>query len=475
MPLHINLFGRKDLSGEIYRQIRRAILDGILRPRDRLPPSRELARTLAVARATVVVAYEQLAAEGFVVSRQGAGTLVSDWAVPRERAVTRRQSQASLQPRPVWSEVPLPTAFDREAKYDFRTGLPDGTLFPHSAWRRLVSQVLRSNEHEPSVAYEPPAGHPPLREAIARHIGISRGIPVHADDVVVTNGTQQAIDLLSRVLIAPGDKVAVEDPCYEAPRRLFQSTGAEIIGVPVDTEGLVVDALPTNVKAIYITPSHQYPMTVTMSLARRHALLSWATRNGVAIIEDDYDGEFRFQGRPLEPLQTLDKTGRVIYVGSFSKTMLPRLRLGFVVAPSSLQAAVQKAKYVADWHTSTLEQAALARFIERGGFARHLRRMSGVYRERHKLIADTIVRDFEGHLDLIPSGTGLHLAALARSMTVSQMAEIAERAAALGVEIHKLSSFAVGKPQSGVVLGYGAIDSGMIADGLGLLRRCFPA
>jgi GntR family transcriptional regulator/MocR family aminotransferase len=474
VTFHISLVGRKDLSGEIYRQIRKAVLDGRLRPEDRLPPSRELARTLSVSRATVTTAYERLAGEGFVVSLQGAGTFISEWAARLAHNSTCQRSDGVLQPRPVWSSIPLPTAFDRPAQFDFRTGLPDTTLFPHRTWRRLVARVLRSNELTSKITYEHPAGHRDLRTAIARHIGNSRGIETSADDVTITNGTQQALDILTRVLLAPGDRIAVEDPSYEAPRRLFEALGIRVVGVPVDRDGLVVDALPRGVRVVYVTPSHQYPLAVTMTLARRQALLAWADRNGAAIIEDDYDGEFRFEGRPLEPLQTLDTSGRVIYVGSFSKTMLPTLRLGFVVTPPSLRSAVQKAKYVSDWHTSTLEQAALAHFIDEGGFARHVRRVSGIYRERHEMIANAITRNFADHLEVIPSTTGLHLAAVARTASVGQIAGVAERAANAGVAIHRLASFAVGDTaRAGILLGYGAIQTADIGEGLRRLRACF--
>ena len=469
---HVSLVGRKDLSGEIYRQIRRAIVDRRLRPGDLLPPGRELARTLAVSRTTVTVAYERLVAEGFVTSRQGSGTFVSDSIAPAEHERTRRRSAGALQPRAIWEALaPLPK-FDM-APFDFRTGRCDASLFPHRSWRRAVTSALRSDETTPGF-YEHPAGHPDLRSAIARQIGISRGIRASADDIIVTSGTQQALDILARVLLAPGDEIAVEDPGYGPPRQLFRTLGLRVVGVAVDREGLIVDALPRGIRAVYVTPSHQYPLSVTMTLQRRQALLAWAERNNAAIIEDDYDSEFRFGDRPLEPLQTLDMKGRVVYIGTFSKTMLPTLRLGFLVTPPSLREALHKAKFVSDWHSSTLTQAALARFIDGGAFARHVRRVSAVYRERHEILSDIIIRDFAEHLDLIPSTSGLHLTALARKMSVDQIAEIAARAAELGVMVQILSRFAVGTiPRVGFMLGYGAIPTNRIEEGLRLLRGCF--
>ena len=469
---HVSLVGRKDLSGEIYRQFRRAILDRRLRPGDALPPGRELAQTLAVSRATVTVAYERLAAEGFVTSRQGSGTFVSELATVAGRARFGRRPAGTLQPRPVWEAMTPPSTFD-PVRFDFRSGLCDASMFPHGSWRRAVIWALRAGEATSGV-YEHPAGHRDLRAAIARHIGISRGVQASAEDIVVTNGTQQALDILVRVLLAQGEAIAVEDPSYGPPRKLFRALGIRVVGVPVDRHGLVVDALPRGIRALYVTPSHQFPLSMTMTLPRRQALLAWAEQNNAAIIEDDYDSEFRFGGRPLEPLQTLDAKGRVIYVGSFSKTMLPTLRLGFLVTPPSLRDALHKAKFASDWHSPTLPQAALARFIDEGSFARHVRRMSAVYRERHGILADAITRDFADHLELVPSTTGLHLTALARKMSADQIAGVARHAAGHGVAFQVLSPFAVGAvPRAGIMLGYGAIPTARIEEGMRLLRACF--
>jgi GntR family transcriptional regulator/MocR family aminotransferase len=473
MAFHVSLVGRKDLSGEIYRQVRHAILARRLRPGDRLPPSRELARELVVARATVTVAYERLAAEGFVTVQQGAGTFVGELAARVRRERSTHRCSGVLQPRQIWQSMELPTALEKPARFDFRTGFCDVSLFPDGEWRRAVNRALRSSATTAGV-YEHPAGREDLRSAIVRHIGISRGIEASAEDIVITNGTQQALDLLARVLLAPGDAIAVESPGYEPPKQLFKTLGARVVGVPVDSEGLIVDALPQSVRAVYVTPSHQYPLSVTLTLPRRQALLAWAEKNNAAIIEDDYDSEFRFEARPLEPLQTLDTKGRVVYVGSFSKTMLPTLRLGFLVAPPSLRAALHKAKFVTDWHSSTLVQAALARFIDDGAFARHVRRMTAVYRERHGLLGDAICRDFAEHLEVIPSTTGLHLTALARRMSARQVIAITHRAAERGVAVQVLSSFALNaNPPAGLMLGYGAISAARIEEGLRLLRACF--
>jgi GntR family transcriptional regulator/MocR family aminotransferase len=477
MEYHVSLVGRKDLSGEIYRQLRRGILDGRLRPGDALPPTRALARSLNVSRTTVTVAYDRLLGEGFVVSRVGSGTFVGERAATA-RALTdgkRSRVPGAIVARPFWDSIHLSRAFGRAARFDFRSGIPDGSLFPHKTWRRLITHELRADAPNAAV-YGHPAGHPALRAAIAQHIGLSRGVEASAEDVTITSGTQQALDVIARVLLAPGDRVAVEDPGYPPPRRLFESLGARVAAVPVDRHGLVVDALPRHTRLVYVTPSHQYPLGVPMSLQRRLALLAWAERNNAAIVEDDYDSEFRFRGRPIEPLQTLDTAGRVIYVGSFSKTMLPTLRLGFVVTPPSLRVAVHKAKQVTDWHTSTPVQMALARFIDDGGFARHIRKMGGVYRARHEMVTNILTRDLADHLEVIPSAAGLHVTAVARTAPADEIGAIVRRASDAGVELHELTRFAVDAPtRPGIVLGYGAIPTANIEEGLRRLRYCFGA
>jgi GntR family transcriptional regulator/MocR family aminotransferase len=471
LAFHISLVGRTDLSGEIYRQIRQAILDGRLRPGERLSSTRELAAALTVSRSTVTIAYESLLAEGFATSHTGAGTFVShQFEATRPASKARRSTSRAIRVREVWETISLPPFFLRAASYDFRAGLPDVSLFPHRIWRRVVAHALRSREVAAGV-YENPAGDWGLRAAIARHIGISRSVSGSPDDVIVTNGTQQALDIVARALLDPGDIVAVEQPGYAPPKYLFKALGARVIGVPVDSEGLVVEALPAGARVIYVTPSHQFPLGMAMSLARRRALLAWAERNNAVVVEDDYDSEFRFGGRPLEPLQTLDTTGRVVYVGTFSKTLLPALRLGFMIVPPPLREAAYKAKFVTDWHTATIAQNALAQFIDEGAFARHIRKVSRIYSERHQTLTAEIERNFGDCLDLVPSSTGLHIAAYARRASFDDIDAIASRAFDLGVVIQYFPL--QGEFRAGLMLGYGAIDTVRIAEGLRRLRKCF--
>jgi GntR family transcriptional regulator / MocR family aminotransferase len=466
--VHVSLTDRHDLSGEIYRQLRSAILEGRQRPGDRLPPTRELARRLGVSRTTTSVAYDRLSSEGLAVARMGAGTFVSHaGATP-----SRRRVPGAVRPLPAWGLVPTPSYNWPEAEFDFRLGMPDARLFPLRTWRRLMAAQFQPaavgrgvNDH--------PAGYAPLRAAIAHHVGLARGVRSTADDVVVTNGTQQAIDLIARVLLRPGDQVAFEDPGYGPPFLLLRAMGFKVRGVPVDREGLIVDEIPPGTRLVYVTPAHQLPLGMTMALPRRLALLEWARHNDAAIIEDDYDSEFRFGGRPIEPLHMLDDSGRVIYVGSFSKTTLATLRLGFIIAPPSLGPALHGAKFLADWHTPVPLQGALAEFIAAGNFARHVRRMRLEYEARHALIGDILRRRFSSELDVIPSAAGLHICATAPAASVDRIAAVVRRAARIGVACLSLALFGLERaPSAGLVLGYGAIPTDQIEAGLERLHRC---
>lgn len=317
------------------------------------------------------------------------------------------------------------------------------------------------------------AGLGALRAALARHIGASRAVRATADDVVITSGSQQAIDLIARVLLEPGEMVVVEDPCYPLPRRAFEAQGCRVVGVPVDADGMIVEAIPERARLVYVTPSHQYPLGMSMSLSRRQALLDWARRTNGIIIEDDYDSEFRYGGRPLEPLQSLDDSGRVLYVGSLSKVMLPTLRLGFVVAPASIHPALCKAKFLADWHTPVATQGAAASFIEDGLLAQHIRRMRRIYAERHERLRGILLESFSGCLTPLPSAGGLHFTAYLEGRAPATDTEVAKRAREAGIAILPLSyHYVTREPRAGLKFGYGAIQAERIEEGLSRLRAC---
>jgi GntR family transcriptional regulator / MocR family aminotransferase len=447
-------------SGEktvaVYRALRAAIVDGRLPAGHRLPPTRALATDLGVARGSVATAYERLAAEGYLVARVGSGTYVARVPAP---SGPRRSPADPLRPRAPWR--PRATSGDQPApRYDFRTGIPDARLFPFDTWRRLVAAELRVGANNPAT-YASPAGHPALRAAIARYLGVSRSLRTDADEVTITNGTQHALDLMARVLLRPGDVVAVEDPGYPPARLLFESHGCRVACVPVDEQGLVVEALPVGCRLVYVTPSHQFPLGRAMSLTRRRELLEWARRRPVAIAEDDYDSEFRFAARPLEPLYSLDTAGRVLYAGTFSKSMLPSLRTGFLLAPPGLRAALAAARQLGDGYGSPPVQAALARFVDDGRLARHVRRAGREYARRYALIAGRL-GGLPG-LDVLPSAAGLHVTALLRAGTA---APVVAACTAAGVAVEDLADYSYATSQAGFVFGFGAVDPALIGDGL---------
>ncbi|MBN6041588.1 PLP-dependent aminotransferase family protein [Amycolatopsis sp. 195334CR] len=463
MEIHIDTEAGRGRREEIYRQIREAILDGRLRAGEALPPTRELAERLAVSRNTVSAAYDRLTGEGFLEGRVGAGTFVRTDRV-RGSAARRSAAEFPIETVAVWERVRMPSG--AHAEFDFQAGIPDVGRFPFDTWRRLLGGEVRASASA-SLGYGDPAGHTGLREAIARHIAVSRDVRASVDEVVVTSGAQQALDLIGRVVLRPGDRVAVEDPGYPPARFLFEALGAEVVPIGVDAEGIRVADIPRGTKLVYVTPSHQFPLGLPMSLDRRLDLVAWAGKTGAVLVEDDYDTEFRYRGRPLEPLHSLDSTGRVVYVGSFSKVLSPGLRLGFLVAPASLCRVVAKARFVTDWHSTGPVQAALARFIDDGGLATHIRRMRREYRRRHDLVVSLLARDFGRLLTPIPAAAGLHVSAYSTRPT----AAVARRALRAGVLVNTLDEYAIlpGR-RPGLVFGYGGIPFGKIETGLERLR-----
>jgi GntR family transcriptional regulator/MocR family aminotransferase len=472
MEFHIGLTRRGDLSVQIYRHIRDAVMDGRLMPRERLPPTREFARRLGVSRNTVSLAYELLEADGILVGRVGDGSFVSGDSV--ERSSPRRAPVGIVAPKPIWNSIPSPGARATTARaydYDFGVGIPDATLFPFTQWRRLIAKELRpAAEHG---RYQPPAGHTALRAAIARHIGVSRAVKAGADDVIVTQGAQQAFDLIGRVVLSQRTCVAIEEPGYPYARLLFESMGARVAGIPVDHEGLIVSAIPRDARLLYVTPSHQFPLGYSMSFERRMELLSWAERSGTLIIEDDYDSEFRFGGQPLDPLQTLDRTGCVIYVGSFSKVLLPTLRLGFLIAPASLRQALLAARQLTDWHSDLAKQIALANFIDRGLLAKQIRKLNREYSGRYARIADLLDQRFRNWLRPIRTASGIHVTTELHEGARIDIQSIVTDADEHGVRVQALASFCANEPRAGLVIGFGAIAAAGINEGMKRLEAGF--
>ncbi|WP_433191342.1 PLP-dependent aminotransferase family protein [Actinoallomurus sp. CA-150999] len=367
----------------------------------------------------------------------------------------------------VWSRIPSPPLrLTAKPEYDFRAGVPDVELFPFGTWRDLLTERLQALPPH-SLTYDDPRGHPALRAEIARRLGPSRGIRVPADAVLVTAGSQQALDVAARVLLRPGDRVAMEEPGYPPPRRLFTALSARPVGVRVDAEGIVVDEIPPDCRLVYVTPAHQFPLGVPMSQRRRSELVAWAGRHGAAILEDDYDSEFRFTDDPLGSLYGLDSE-HVIHVGSFSKVLLPALRLGYLVAPPRLRRALEKAKYLTDLYAPTIEQATLARFMAEGGFAEHVRRARQEYLDRWNTVNRLLHRDFTGLLTPLPSVAGLHVSASGPD----GMWPVVRAARRAGVWLYSLGDFTEPRDSvHGLVFGYGAVRSDRIEPGLNRLRE----
>ena len=421
-----------------------------------LPASRALAEQLGLSRNTVMAVYDLLLSEGQIVSRPGAGTFVAP-STPRPAAGERPS---------VRCETPDAAAIG----YDFRPGLPDTASFPFDIWGRLSGRALRQFSRA-SAGYREPAGHPALREAIAGHLSFARHISCAPENVVVTVGAQQAFDLLARTLVtAARPIVAVEDPGYPATRVAFEAAGAQICAVPVDSEGLVVESLPKDAAVICVTPSQQFPMGAPMSPRRRQALLAFATERQAMIVEDDYGGEFWFGGRPLDSLRALDRHERVFYVGTFSKGLLPALRIGFVIAPDRALQALVAARQLSDWHGPAIEHATLAAFITEGHLARHIRRMRKTYAGRRIALLEALREHCSGLLEPLPTAAGLHVPVLLREPFDAQA--VVARAARLGVAIESLSVFAVARPPpAGFALGYGQIEADRIDGGMRTLTE----
>lgn len=484
MDVHLTSTGSGDLTAQLYAQLRAAVLGGRLRGGDRLPSTRELAAELGVSRGTVTTAYDRLLAEELLEARRGSGTFVADGCAPPPDG--RRARAGAIAPTPLWAATGPATDLATDLApdlapdlatgvvHDLSVGVPDVSLFPMATWQRLVRGALRRDWLSTRTYADPGTGSAGTRlEAeIARHVGASRSVVAARQDVVTSAGAQQALDLVARVLLEPGDVVAVEDPGYAAAARLLTTHRAVVRGVPVDGEGLVVDALPNAARLVHVTPSHQHPTGVAMSRARRVALLEWAVRHDAVIVEDDYDSEFRFAERPLEPLQSLDRDGRVVYIGSFSKSLLPALRVGYAVAPASLTPALREAKRVTVWDGDTTTQGALADFLAEGHHAAHVRRATKVYRARRDALLDELTREdgLAPWLDAVPSAAGLHVCTLLRDPSADDV-ELAARSLRAGLLVEPLSVRHVEqRPRHGFVLGVGAIPVEQVRPALAVLR-----
>lgn len=455
---------RTSLYRQLYDQVREAILSGRLTSGTRLPPTRELADDLGIARNTVLNAFDQLYAESYVERRVGDGTYVSR-ELPDDLLrvkVAGGVAEATKRPPPrlsKWGTTVAAMAFGpatyRGRPRPFRTSTPAVDAFPYKLWGRLLTRRW-SISGEELIHYGDSAGYPPLREAIASYLSTARGVRCAPDQVIMLSGSQHALEVVTRLLLEPGDPVWIEDPGFLGARAALIAAGARLVPVPVDREGLNVAAgieRHSDPKLIYVTPSHQYPLGMTLSLNRRLMLLKLAAKTGAWIVEDDYDSEIRFTGPPLAALQGLDKEQRTIYIGTLSKVLFPSLRIGYIVAPTELFEPLVRARSLAGHQSPTMEQAVLADFINEGHFARHIRKMRAVYAERQAALVKAGQRELQGLLDVCRNDAGMHLMGWLPEGVDDRDAFNA--AASHGVEVTALSTYCLEPGTRGALrLGY---------------------
>lgn len=459
---------------QIYDSVRAGILNGTLAAGTRLPSTRMLANDLEISRMTVVNAFDQLLAEGYLVGRAGSGTFVAA-ELPEEYLTTDQQTRGSrneLERRLSLSEYGDYLAFRRSPILEneavtglvpFQHGLPAIDEFPFRIWQKIEHNCSQASIKK-LLSQNGPLGFEPLRKAVTGHLLTARAVNCTFNEVVITGGAQQALDLISRILLNDGDKVWMDDPGYLGARDAFSSNGANVLPVGRDSNGFDLENAIKNygsAKVIYTTPSHHFPVGGSMSINRRLELLEWAERNDAWLIEDDYDSEFRYEGRPLASMQGLDRNGRVFYLGTFSKTIFSALRLGCLVVPPDMISLFEVARVITDGHSPLFEQAILAEFISGGHFARHVRRMRKLYLERQEILLRAAEEYLKGRIELAPASSGMHLVGWLPE-GVSDTA-FSAAAAERGVRLAPLSDYAM-RPlkRSGVLFGYAGFSEKQI-------------
>ena len=462
---------------QLYLHLRAAILAGELPPGTRLPATRDLARASGVARVTVVQAYQQLEAEGFIEGRVGAGTFVTagPTAPPADdRPPLFRPQLTEWGRRAVEVGHAARSVEGARPEIDFGLGRSFAELFPYGVWRRLLARYLSTDDAMLS-RYGSPAGFFPLRQAVADYLRRARGVRCAAEQVVIVSGAQQALDILARLVLNPGDEVVVETPGYRDAFTLFQLHGARLVGLPVDDHGLPVDRIPADCRArlAFVTPTHQFPKGGTMPLARRLALLGWARERGALVVEDDYDGDLRYEGHSLAALQGVDTDGRVIYLGTFSKVLFPALRLGYLVLPPPLVTPFVRAKDLVDRGAPTLTQAAVADFLAEGHFERHLRHLRRLYGERRAALVAALDERLGGRIKVSAVAAGLHVM-LFLEPHVNE-ARLVAAAAEHGVRVNPGASYHLERPAPpSILLGFSGLNADEIAEGARRLAEVWP-
>jgi GntR family transcriptional regulator/MocR family aminotransferase len=468
--------GAGPLFRQVYVGLRKAILSGAFPGGMKLPSTRDLAEQLGVSRTIVLLAYDQLSAEGFAVGRRGSGTYVAENIGVGQSTRSRDFARLSLSrfgssAATAWSRVNFPQRRIRSLPYDFAYGRSDLETFPFEMWRRVLLRCARKAPGS-KLDYGPPGGSIALRNAICAHMRRSRAVVCDSSQIVVVNGSQQALDLITRVLIEPGDRVVIEDPSYQGTREVLRAAGASLLPAAVDRGGLNPSQLPLKAQVAFVTPSHQFPTGAILSLSRRLELLQWAERTNAVIVEDDYDGEFRYGGQPLESLQGLDRHGRVIYIGTFSRTVFSSLRIGYLIAPMNLVEAFTAAKWLCDRHTATLEQETLGEFISSGMYERYLRRVRRRNAARRDALLEAIRKYLGDRVEVTGDGAGAHIVLWPKKRVAEQT--IIDRAAARGVGVYGISPyFLKSSPRAGIMLGYSRMSETAIREGIRRLGGVF--
>ncbi|NEO84567.1 MAG: PLP-dependent aminotransferase family protein [Spirulina sp. SIO3F2] len=484
LALSLDRAAATPLYQQLAEALRCAVLQKRLKPSQQLPPSRVLAQSLAISRVTVTQSYDQLVSEGYLETRQGAGTFVcaqlpetylQTTAIASETSPSTALTQLSRFGTSLQAAQPLQGP-EPECRISFRYGNPAMELFPLNLWRRLLNRHCQSSSSLLNYGADA-AGYLPLRAAIADYLGRSRAVQCSPEQVIIVNGSQQALELIARLTLDAGDWVAVEDPGYLGARYCFAGQGAHLQPVPVDAAGIDVDKLRQYhhpFKLLYITPSHQFPTGVTLSLARRLALLDWAQATGTLILEDDYDGEYRYGDCPIPALQGLDRHHRVIYVGTFSKILFPALRLGYLVVPPAWIPLVSRAKWLCDRHSPLLAQYALTDFLVEGHFERHIRRMRQRYDLRRQVLVRALEAEFGDRVTILGANAGIHL--MAKFATSLPDALVIQRAAQVDVGMISAQGYCLGKPKGGeFIFGYSQLNEVQIEQGIQKLARVLLA
>jgi GntR family transcriptional regulator/MocR family aminotransferase len=464
---------------QIYDSLKDQIIHGVYGTDGSLPSSRSLAGELGVSRTTVTVAYEQLAAEGFITVRQGARPRVSPSAI-NHRSQTRAQRRRSDIKISSYAKrlegIPLrPTSRDRYKVADFRYGDLSPSDFPILAWKRAMVDAITQRPER--LAYDDPRGSRRLRIALQGYLWRARTLRCELDQIIIVNGSQQGLDLCARLLLDEEDRFVIENPCYAMARHIFAATGAKPISIGVDQDGLRTEGLAgTFARLAYVTPSHQFPLGGVMTIGRRHQLLAWAQQSNAYIIEDDYDSEYRYDIDPVPPLHGLDDNDNVIYLGTVSKTLSPTMRIGYLIVPPRLQELFATAKQIVDRHTSMSDQTALAALFESGVYESHVRKIRRRNSERRATLLKALYQAFGSDVTVEGADAGLHVV-IWFQVPLSMEGDLIEKTRELGIGVHSVMPLYdphIDKAQPrrvGLVIGYAALDTRQIQRGVTLLRQ----